>query len=843
MYSTKINEETLKNQIRRDFFSEYDSERCFDNIDFSVALKEEGTFKFDEREFFLWAEAKAGNKHDLFDSVVQLILTIGKARTLDNVAPPHFLGAFDAEKIAFVPYSAVMQVFSQNDFNWNVTPSDHSTKEFKQLHDIVSRAIAHYAAKDKQVYIYYFGEHDKELHTFIRRNFISGKDHIQRLRVNHNNFVHIFQKWRKEVMPTINVNWDKAKEKGIIEAYFFLADLIAENNRTLMENLHVLLQDTHYELDRQIDSDGFFTSKQVQFKDKMQAHTLFWTRYARPPKQEYWDRIVERQDLLVPQDVRERKGSFFTPAIWVEKSQEYLEKVLGEKWQEEYYIWDCCAGTGNLLANLTNKYHIWASTLDMADVKVMQERIQMMGKGANLLPEHVFQFDFLNDSFEDEKLPQSLRDVLQDEEKRKKLIIYINPPYAEAASATTITGSTKNKPNVATESYVAKRYKEKIGAASNELFAQFFIRVYHEIPSCLLAEFSKLKILQAPNFADFREIFQAKLESLFLVPADTFDNVRGNFPIGFFIWNTNKKEIFTEIIADVFTYDHKRKQALSIGTKKIETYYTTKYINSWYAAFYDSRETTIGIMNTRGNDFQNHNYIRITTEDNRNHTNSITRNNLIHSCIYLAVRHCIEATWLNDRDQFSYPNDGWKTDKGFQLDCLAYTLFHGQNRISCEQGVNHWIPFTEQEVDAPDNFSSHFMSEYIRDFLAGKIDVSASGFQTEKDLFSADEHREFALSHETVSFSAAAQDVMDAGKAIWTYYLHYRSTELYADKPNVNAAFYDIRRYFQGVNEKGKMNNESTDETYMTLLRDLRQKQKVLAKQIAEKVYQYGFLR
>ena len=70
----------------------------------------------------------------------------------------------------------------------------------------------------------------------------------------------------------------------------------------------------------------------------------------------------------MPQDVRERKGSFFTPAIWVEKSQEYLANTLGENWQDEYYIWDCCAGTGNLLAGLTNKYNIWASTRVLADV-------------------------------------------------------------------------------------------------------------------------------------------------------------------------------------------------------------------------------------------------------------------------------------------------------------------------------------------------------------------------------------------------------------------------------------------------------------------------------------------
>jgi type I restriction-modification system DNA methylase subunit len=54
-------------------------------------------------------------------------------------------------------------------------------------------------------------------------------------------------------------------------------------------------------------------------------------------------------------DDRERKGAFYTPQIWVEKSQEYLAKVFGENWQDEYYIWDCCCGTGNLLAGLLPK--------------------------------------------------------------------------------------------------------------------------------------------------------------------------------------------------------------------------------------------------------------------------------------------------------------------------------------------------------------------------------------------------------------------------------------------------------------------------------------------------------
>ena len=220
----------------------------------------------------------------------------------------------------------------------------------------------------------------------------------------------------------------------------------------------------------------------------------------------------------------------------------------------------------------------------------------------------------------------------------------------------------------------------------------------------------------------------------------------------------------------------------------------------------------------------------------------ITTKNIIEASVYLGVRHCIEATWLNDRDQFLYPNDGWKTDYEFQLDCLAYTLFHGQNRISSEQGTNHWIPFTEQELNAPDNFQSHFMSDFIRDFLKGKHTIASS---EAPNLFDTDSSSVLADIPEsaTLAFSAEAAEVMEAGKALWHYYLHHKDGELYGAAPNINASFYDIRAYFQGRNEKGKMNSESSDEKYTALIKDLRAKQKSLAAKIAEKVYKYGFLK
>ena len=114
-YPTGLLEEELKNKVAADWFAAYDTTRIIGKVDFCVAVPatELGLF---ESENALWAEAKAGVRKDIHESFVQLILTIGRARTFDTERPPLFLGAFDAEKIAFLPYNAVQDVFAQSDF-------------------------------------------------------------------------------------------------------------------------------------------------------------------------------------------------------------------------------------------------------------------------------------------------------------------------------------------------------------------------------------------------------------------------------------------------------------------------------------------------------------------------------------------------------------------------------------------------------------------------------------------------------------------------------------------------------------------------------------------------------
>ena len=817
-YPLSIREEELKNKVAADWFPNFDTTQIVGNVDFCVAVPAT-QMKLMEAESVLWAEAKKGNKADIRESFIQLILTIGKEKTPDKFLPPKFLGAFDAERIAFIPYHEVMDVFEKNDFNWNVTPSDHDAKEFKELDALIGEKLSGCAT------LFNWLSDEDELRKFIKSNFKIGEEGVRRLQITKNNFTHIYSKWREAVMPTIEIpDWNVAKKNGIIDADFFLADILSQGNVGLSRKLNILLKLDHYKQELGVSTIGLPLFQDIRFKDGQKAHRQFWNRYKRPPREEYREYIVNRRDLLVPQDVRERKGSFFTPKKWVELSQHYLELALGVNWQDEYYVWDCCAGTGNLLAGLTNKHCVWASTLDMQDVAVMKQRI---ANGANLLDAHVFQFDFLNDPLDSKKIPEDLRDVLDNAERRKHLVIYINPPYAEAGS----TFAKDSKVGVSNKSKVHKNYAEECGKfAKRELFVQFLMRIYKEIPGCTIGQFSTLKHLQGPYFKDFRNTFRARLAKNFIVPADTFDNVNGQFPIGFFIWFLSEARHFTETQSDV--YLPQKASYHFVGTKCISSYENSQPLNDWLRATWKNATGTIGYLACNGNDFQHQKEIAVLSAKN-NETSTffkpITKANILKSCIYLAVRHAIEADWLNDRDQFLCPSDGWEIDSEFQGNCVAFALFHGQNRIMSNVAENHWIPFTEKEVNAQGLFKSHFMS----DFIEGKVEVKQA---TQGDLF-ADA---MVTERKPIVFSNEAKAVMDAGRELWRYY-HAQPNA------NPNASFYDIRLHFQGSTKdaKGKerMNNESSDARYTELLANLRAAMKHLARSIEPKVYEYGFLK
>ena len=83
--------------------------------------------------------------------------------------------------------------------------------------------------------------------------------------------------------------------------------------------------------------------------------------------------------------------------------------------------------------------------------------------------------------------------------------------------------------------------------------------------------------------------------------------------------------------------------------------------------------------------------------------------------------------------------------------------------------------------------------------------------------------------------------MFEAGKALWRY---YHETIYNDDNAPLDASLYEIREYFKGRDkETGRMKAKATDERFNELDAELRASLKELAKKIAPKVYEYGFLK
>ncbi|ADO03012.1 hypothetical protein HPSJM_07280 [Helicobacter pylori SJM180] len=812
---SNLNEEPLKSQIKAEFFKDKKFLYSGDKIDFMLSYKHSNATLP-----ILWGEAKRGDFDDLDKAFTQLLLTIGKHRLYTHHTPP-YLCAFNAFKIEFIAFDdTITSFFYKSDIDFSITPSNHNTEGFKHALD------AFKAMSKSHKSVFDFKTQSQECKEFIENNLNSSHP-LNKIQIDKNNFFTIYQKWIEAVKPTIDIDWEVAKTKGILDADYYLADLLSDGDKTIIEKLHTILSSNYYKLKRGVNELGKMDFMEVGFTDGQQAHKEFWRIYERPPKLEFQAFILERRDLLVPSDVRERKGAFFTPKIWVEKSQEYLAKALGQDYQENYIIWDCAGGTGNLLQGLLNKANLYLSTLDHNDVAIVKD---LAAKNhLKLLENHVFQFDFLNDDFFSDKAPKSLQEILKDQEKRKKLIIYINPPYAEAGNKAKMSGTGEHKAKVARNNKTHETYKDFLGSGANELFAQFFMRIYKELNGCIMANFSKLKYLNSSNFKKFREVFKAKFLEGFMVPADSFDNVKGQFPIGFLVWDT-ATPLKTNNALNLEVFD---SLGGFLGYKNIHSCNKVLFLADYLQKFQPTkRDTIFGYLDPGRNSFQHQNLVHISVIDKSEQSHvkyfPIITTTILLVSVFFSIRHCIKATWQNDRDQFYAPyDDAFQDDSEFKNNCLIFMLFHTQNRITTTQGTNHFIPFSETEVNAKERYSSHT----LLDFLKG-------GIKEESDSLFLNDKKE----NKPLKFSPSASRVFDAGREI---YRHYH-TQDFTNRPyNANISLYDIKEFFQGRNAQGKLNlpAKAKDEYYKQLYANLKDALKDLAKEIQPKVYEYGFLR
>ena len=227
----------------------------------------------------------------------------------------------------------------------------------------------------------------------------------------------------------------------------------------------------------------------------------------------------------------------------------------------------------------------------------------------------------------------------------------------------------------------------------------------------------------------------------------------------------------------------------------------------------------IGHLVCDSNDFQNANLytLLLSSAQGIGHKGAIyvTQENLWQAAIIYTVRRVIKQTWLNDRDQFLQPTEPLTEE--FKTDCLVWMLFNGSNLTASANDlewngrkwsiVNHFIPFTEEEVGAPDRFESDFMVQYLgRD---GACPVSNE-----------------------------ANAVMYAGRALWQAYFSHTDVRTVRDELKLNRAdvgWYQIRKALQARNASGDVAPVS--------FKPFEEAYKALSEKLQPMVYELGFLR
>ncbi len=605
----------------------------------------------------IWFEAKDTAKHSTYAMFTQLMHYVQQALNKGETVPP-FLCVIDTQKAAIMKSESVIPFLAKKTIKWGKSASGYTQEAL----DAVSAHIGTHFVSFK------IETHEQEFISAIKNAIAKGD--IIRTQITPDNLKQVFDNWIKYIGKEIN---------GVAEedyALLFFADIMSDGTTATHDNLTAQLL-------HKGNAPVFSLNGKLYELGNREGYRQFWAIYHRPPDEEYRNYLLERRDSLIPLDERSFKGAYYTPLNVVEKAYDKLTETLGKNWQKDYIVWDMCCGVGNLEVKHSNPRNIYMSTLDAADLDIMHAAKTCVAATR-------FQYDYLNDDITDDgeidytltnKIPQPLRDAIA---RGKKILVLMNPPYAEATSGDNTAASGENsetKVGVAKTKFASTAMAD-YGKATNELFMQFIARIAQEIPTATVALFSKLKYVTAPTLDDFRTIWNAKYLGGFVVDSKSFDGLKGNFPIGFLIWktdmNSKSKEIFTEIATEVLD-----KKAQPIGAKVFYAAPDEELLTNWIkrpktnkqdvvslknaiapaTVTKDLRGTkwsdgAIGYMLSGGNDLQ---HAGIHTGIFSSGYSSargyfINPENVWQIAIVFTVRKIIKPTWLNDRDQFLQPS-------------------------------------------------------------------------------------------------------------------------------------------------------------------------------------------
>ena len=412
-------------------------------------------------------------------------------------------------------------------------------------------------------------------------------------------------------------------------------------------------------------------------------------------------RFSEISDRLIEDTNRRNKGEFYTPTLFVDYAHDMISKEFGEDWKEKYVVWDNSAGTKNLTRDYYFK-ELYCSTLEQAELDISKQ----YNKEATS-----FQFDFLNDFLD--KLPKGLLEAF---EQNKPIIFFMNPPYARNTGSNNGIGTSES---VCETMINQQMRKDKIGACSANLYAQFLYRImmikeHYNLTNVHIALFSPTLFLSGDSFKVFRNHFlnEFTLNNAVQFNASHFADVANNWGISFSIWNSGinadngnfKYKLIDnvdgeiEVIGEKVVYNIDGQTTASKWVKGDIKY--TDIIPSFSSALklcgrdgIKASETMIGSLcsfsNNVNKNAQNVSIFSGLGNIGNGGTYVIDKTNFTKCIALFSARRLVDGNWVNWADEYLAPNEQHPAYREFVNDSVIYSLFENKSNQSSLRQVEY----------------------------------------------------------------------------------------------------------------------------------------------------------
>ena len=626
------------------------------------------------------------SRKDTIKVLIQALYYLKKAESAGDILPSIiFIGD---KNECFVVHINSLQKYLDADVDWTIAPSSAGSKN-------ADLALEMFNDKDVNPFVFDVGP-KFDFSEVINKILDLNSNVVRLVRITEKNINNIFEYFVGKVLSS--KKWNTNAQVGL---FINILTNPGENY------IHPKKKNTL------ITPHGEITVKGAKFAS-------FFSHFEREYKPSEKENLISISDRLIEDETRRREGAFFTPTIWVDEAHKMITEQFGPDWKDEYVVWDCACGTGNLTRDYKFK-ELYCSTLVQEIDTMIQNRVN---------PEAVrFQHDFLQDVPDhrmmgmepdwDVYLPEGLAKAL---DEGRKILFLINPPYGTAGD---IHKGSDHKAGIAINSVNAEMKADKLGACSQQLYAQFMYKIarikqHYSLTDMNLCQFSPPLFLTGGSYKKFRSYWLNHFEMTdgMVFQASNFSDVSTQWGILFSIWKTGGHPK-----SDRFPVEVKKQVPIEgLGLNKIQTIGIKKFYHldnvtkasDWIREevkglkTYDAPQISSGCtvkqkglssivkgalgysLSSANNVYENcQNVALFSDASSRGHGLSVIPDNFRKVCALFTARKTIKSNWLNQKDEYKAPNIEHPDYEQWNNDAIIYSLFNTSSNQSSLRNITY----------------------------------------------------------------------------------------------------------------------------------------------------------